>query len=89
MVVLRVGAGWRAVQSFCPHLGGPLFQGTRSGDELTCPWHRWRFSLVSGARTDLPGATDHILVLPVELDSRGTLVVLGPRAGGDANLPRT
>src|SRR5258708_14071820 len=42
----------RAVQSFCPHLDGPLFQGTQSGETITCPWHQCRFSLVSVARLD-------------------------------------
>lgn len=40
------------VQSFCPHLGGPLFQGTISGESISCPWHLWRFSLRTGARLD-------------------------------------
>ena len=47
-----LGGRVHAVQSFCPHLGGPLFQGTQSGDTITCPWHQWRYSLVSGARQD-------------------------------------
>ena len=43
-----------AAQSFCPHMQGPLFEGTRSGPEITCPWHSWRFSLETGECTASP-----------------------------------
>ena len=69
-----------AWQSFCPHLLGPLFHGTRSGDEITCPWHRWRFSLVSGARVDgEPGNDPPLARCPVSVGPRGTLVLAPPR----------
>src|SRR5688572_28288944 len=51
--LIRLPDGVATVQSFCPHLGGPLFQGTLSRDTLTCPWHLWRFSLRTGLRVDL------------------------------------
>jgi nitrite reductase/ring-hydroxylating ferredoxin subunit len=41
-------------QAFCPHLAGPLFQGTLSGATVTCPWHRWRFDLRTGERLHPP-----------------------------------
>lgn len=53
--LFRIGDEVFCVQSFCPHLAGPLFQGTLSGDSVTCPWHFWRFSLRSGERLDEPG----------------------------------
>jgi nitrite reductase/ring-hydroxylating ferredoxin subunit len=39
-----------AVDDVCPHLGGPLHDGTVDKDELlvTCPLHGWRFSLCDG-----------------------------------------
>lgn len=76
-----------AVESFCPHLLGPLFQGTRSGPEgteLTCPWHAWRYSLVTGACVDSPrdeGARTRIRFLVTRLDARGRIVLLGPPCG--------
>ena len=72
-----------AAQSFCPHLEGPLFQGTLSGDTITCPWHQWRFSLVTGERVDLPGRLGahrtRILRCDVDLGPRGTFVLSNPR----------
>ena len=72
-----------AVQSFCPHLSGPLFQGTQSGDTITCPWHQWRFSLVSGARIEdtlgIPhGGKPRLVVCTVTQSENGTLVLSRP-----------
>lgn len=40
------------VQAFCPHMEGPLFEGTRSGARLVCPWHGWMFDLSTCERVD-------------------------------------
>ncbi len=37
-----------AIANTCSHLGGPLNEGTRQGDVVTCPWHGSRFDLCSG-----------------------------------------
>ncbi|MFN0007455.1 MAG: Rieske 2Fe-2S domain-containing protein [Planctomycetota bacterium] len=73
-----------ATQSFCPHLLGPLFQGTISGETVTCPWHQWRFSLPTGRRLDeagleMPGG-ERLLRRRVVEGPRGTiLLVVDPR----------
>jgi nitrite reductase/ring-hydroxylating ferredoxin subunit len=36
----------------CPHLGGPLNEGTLEGCELVCPWHGYRFDLATGRSSD-------------------------------------
>jgi nitrite reductase/ring-hydroxylating ferredoxin subunit len=81
--VFAVEGRFVAAQSFCPHMQGPLFQGTRSGDEITCPWHRWRFSLVTGELLDGQGertAAEHALwMCDVTIGARGTLVLGRPR----------
>lgn len=75
-----------ATQSFCPHLLGPLFQGTISGETVTCPWHQWRFSLETGRRLDesgreMPGGTC-LHLRDVSQGPRGTiLLVVDPREG--------
>ncbi len=38
-----------ALAGTCTHLGGPLAEGSRDGDTVTCPWHGSRFDLCSGA----------------------------------------
>jgi nitrite reductase/ring-hydroxylating ferredoxin subunit len=37
-----------AIAARCTHLGGPLDEGERDGDIVTCPWHGSRFDLCSG-----------------------------------------
>ncbi len=79
-----------AVQSFCPHLLGPLFQGSVSGETVTCPWHQWRFSLATGRRLDLEGrevqAGAQLDVLEARLGPRGT-ILLGDERRRDVGEP--
>jgi nitrite reductase/ring-hydroxylating ferredoxin subunit len=37
-----------AIAATCSHLGGPLDEGERDGDTVTCPWHGSKFDLCSG-----------------------------------------
>jgi len=37
-----------AIAATCSHLGGPLDEGKRDGDTVTCPWHGSRFDLCTG-----------------------------------------
>jgi nitrite reductase/ring-hydroxylating ferredoxin subunit/uncharacterized membrane protein len=37
-----------AIAARCSHLGGPLAQGERAGDVVTCPWHGSQFDVCSG-----------------------------------------
>jgi nitrite reductase/ring-hydroxylating ferredoxin subunit len=37
-----------AIANTCAHMGGPLAEGERKGDVVTCPWHGSRFDLCSG-----------------------------------------
>jgi len=72
-----------AASSFCPHLLGPLFEGTLAGEEVVCPWHRWRFSLATGACTHRPDggptAGVRIRLCPLRVGERGSFVLRPPR----------
>ena len=37
-----------AIANTCTHRGGPLNEGERDGDVVTCPWHGSQFELCSG-----------------------------------------
>jgi len=83
MALYRVGAEILAAQAFCPHLDGPLFEGTLAGDEIVCPWHQWRYSLRSGERTGIgallaPDSERRIAVCAVSRSATGTLVLHRP-----------
>jgi nitrite reductase/ring-hydroxylating ferredoxin subunit len=45
-----------AIAATCSHLGGPLEEGERDGDVVTCPWHGSRFDLCDGSVLDGPAA---------------------------------
>ncbi len=49
VMLLRQGDEIRAVGATCPHLSGPLDEGTIEGETVTCPWHGSVFSLTDGA----------------------------------------
>jgi nitrite reductase (NADH) small subunit len=40
-----------AVDSTCPHAGGPLGDGQLAGCTLTCPWHGWSYDVRTGRST--------------------------------------
>lgn len=48
VMLLRQGDSIQAIGATCPHLGGPLDEGTNDGETVTCPWHGSVFSLVDG-----------------------------------------
>lgn len=48
VVVLRQGKQFCAISATCPHAGGPLDEGTLTGDVVECPWHGSRFHLCDG-----------------------------------------
>jgi nitrite reductase/ring-hydroxylating ferredoxin subunit len=73
-----------ALANTCTHLGGPLAEGSREGDTVTCPWHGSRFDLRTGAVVEGPA----VFVQP-RLQARvrdGKIEVGCPDAGG-AELP--
>ncbi len=70
----------RAASWFCPHMLGPLFQGTTEGGEVTCPWHLWTYSVRTGQCTSSPGDEGEgtqLDCLPVRLGESGTYLA-GP-----------
>ncbi|MFT5478749.1 MAG: nitrite reductase/ring-hydroxylating ferredoxin subunit [Planctomycetota bacterium] len=76
-----------AAQSFCPHMLGPLLEGSLSGDEIVCPWHTWRFSLTTGVCTDCPNGEQPagLQFCALHIGPAGTLV-MGPPSSTPASL---
>ena len=49
IALFRVDGAFYALSDTCTHRGGPLSEGTVEGAEVTCPWHRAKFDLRTGA----------------------------------------
>lgn len=73
--------GWVAIDCWCPHMQGPLYEGTFSAGELVCPWHGWRYETTDGRCTWAPEAKDResrVRTLVVEVGPAGTVILHPP-----------
>lgn len=50
IALYNVDGTFYAIDNACPHAGGPLGEGKLNGTVVECPWHGWKFSVVSGER---------------------------------------
>src|SRR2546423_11568336 len=64
--ICNVGGTLRALSGVCPHQGGPLGQGALNGETLTCPWHAWEYSCVTGENDFDP--TVRVATYPVKME---------------------
>ena len=67
------------LQPFCPHMDGPLFEGSIADGEVTCPWHGWRYRLETGERTDEPDPEECLRTCAVREGKDGRIVLEAPR----------
>lgn len=73
-----------ALANICTHLGGPLAEGSREGDTVTCPWHGSRFALRTGQVVEGPA----VFAQPrIEARVRDGKIEVGLPAAGGAELP--
>ncbi len=49
IMLVRQGGEILAISATCTHLGGPLDEGSISGETVTCPWHGSVFCIRDGA----------------------------------------
>jgi 3-phenylpropionate/trans-cinnamate dioxygenase ferredoxin component len=71
-----------AFQPLCPHMGGPLWQGSLVRSNIDCPWHHYMFDLATGQNVypkavypeDLAKAVASLRVYPVR-EANGQLEV--------------
>lgn len=48
MSIGRLNGKFFAINSVCPHMGGPLSCGELKDGKLYCPWHEWGFDVETG-----------------------------------------
>ena len=48
IALYHTAQGFFATGNTCPHRGGPMGEGELEGHIAFCPWHGWRFDVVTG-----------------------------------------
>ncbi len=56
IALFNVDGTYYAIDNTCVHRGGPLGEGELEGEEVTCPWHGWRYNVKTGACVTNPSA---------------------------------
>ncbi len=54
VAVFQVDGKYYVTQDLCSHGPGSLAEGYVEGDEVECPFHQGRFSIITGAPTAAP-----------------------------------
>lgn len=54
VAVFQVGDRYYITQNLCTHGPGELAEGYVEGDEVECPFHQGKFSILTGAPTAAP-----------------------------------
>jgi len=54
IALFKIGGKLCAIDSICPHQGGPLAEGGIDGNIVMCPWHGWSFDATTGECTFNP-----------------------------------
>lgn len=73
VALLRHEGRFSALDNRCPHMGGPLGEGTIEFGRLVCPWHGREFDPFTGACDSFP---DPVESFPVETRDDGVYVGL-------------
>ncbi len=54
IALFNIEGTFYAIDNACPHAGGPLGEGKLCGSVVECPWHGWKFNVVTGQRENNP-----------------------------------
>lgn len=82
IALFNVGGTIYAIDNTCPHAGGPLGEGKLCGTEVECPWHGWKFSIVSGERVGNPNF--QVPRCEVRIDGGEVHIAIPPELKGPA-----
>jgi nitrite reductase (NADH) small subunit len=75
-----------AFENRCPHRAGPLSFGKISGTEVICPWHFFRFDLISGKAAATDQSIMELTTYPVKVED-GIVFVELPEQNSTAMRP--
>ena len=74
IAVFDLGSRLAAVDNECLHVGNPLDDGFVSGGCVTCPWHGWRYDLITGEHVTTFGRRPGLRTYPVREEDGQVLV---------------
>lgn len=75
VAVANVSGNFYAINGRCPHLGGPLGEGTMNGKNVMCPWHESEFDVTTG-KVLAPPAQQNVACFKVKVEGNDVLVDL-------------
>lgn len=67
IAVFNVNGEYHAIEDVCTHDGGILTGGTVQGEEVMCPRHGARFSIITGEALS-PPAYEPVVTFPVRVE---------------------
>ncbi|MEP6655662.1 MAG: Rieske (2Fe-2S) protein [Betaproteobacteria bacterium] len=73
LVLVRVGDRYGALDNRCPHMGGPLAEGSLENGRLVCPWHGREYDPLNG---NCDGYAESVRAYPVEVRADGVYAAL-------------
>ena len=73
VVLANVSGAFYAFGNECTHVGGPLVEGTLSGDAVRCPWHGTEFNVKTGEALHGPG-TEPVPTYEVRVEGGNVLI---------------
>jgi nitrite reductase/ring-hydroxylating ferredoxin subunit len=48
LALFNIEGNFHAIDDTCTHKGGPLSEGEIAGEQVTCPWHKAKFNILTG-----------------------------------------
>jgi len=82
VALIRHEGRFSALDNRCPHMGGPLGEGSIEYGRLVCPWHGREFDPFTGECDSYP---EGVACFPVEIRDGGLFVGLPAPAAGSGD----
>ena len=76
IALFNLGDRFLAVESRCPHQGGPLADGIVVGASIVCPLHAWKIDLESGCVERPAASAACIATYPTRVEAGVVMVEL-------------
>jgi 3-phenylpropionate/trans-cinnamate dioxygenase ferredoxin component len=74
VALFNVDGDYHCIDNTCPHRGGPLGEGDLEGRVVSCPWHAWRWDVITGANVNNPAV--RVSAFPVTVEDGAVFVEL-------------